>query len=562
MINALYLTSKTKKLNILIIDNSEQDAIAIGELLSMVKAFDYKLFYASNFESSKLILDDNQIHLILMSLFLPDSNGAHTFTSFFQFFSHIPIVVLTDLEDRDVGKYLVLKGAQDFLMKSKINSEVLSKVVLYAIKRKNTEEKLRMSEERYHELFHRSNDAIYMTTKNGDFIDINSAGLKLFGYSENDINKITVSDLYINDEDRRKLTQKLEDEGEIFNYEVDLKKKDGKTVINCILNSTVIRNGNDEITGYQGFIKDISKRKKTEEALFKSLKKLDEANRELKSLNTTLEQKVNNRTKELFQEKEVVMGQNKEITESMNYAKRIQASILPSLSKIQEKLPDSFIYYSPKEIVSGDFYWFESARKKAFFAVVDCTGHGVPGAFMSIIGHTQLNEIISDEQFNQPHLILKELDKRVRHVLRQNDNVPHKNKDGMELGFMVIDFEKKIIEYSGAMRPLYYVKDGSLHIVKGDKFSIGGSSRHKKQFKTYKISFSKNDCFYLFSDGYPDQFGGEKGKKFKTQNVAEMIKSMAHLPMKNQFKIVQVALKEWMKNEQQIDDILFTGIKF
>src|SRR5690554_110335 len=401
-----------------------------------------------------------------------------------------------------------------------------------------------------------------MTTKNGDFIDINSAGLKLFGYSENDINKITVSDLYINDEDRRKLTQKLEDEGEIFNYEVDLKKKDGKTVINCILNSTVIRNGNDEITGYQGFIKDISKRKKTEEALFKSLKKLDEANRELKSLNTTLEQKVNNRTKELFQEKEVVMGQNKEITESMNYAKRIQASILPSLSKIQEKLPDSFIYYSPKEIVSGDFYWFESARKKAFFAVVDCTGHGVPGAFMSIIGHTQLNEIISDEQFNQPHLILKELDKRVRHVLRQNDNVPHKNKDGMELGFMVIDFEKKIIEYSGAMRPLYYVKDGSLHIVKGDKFSIGGSSRHKKQFKTYKISFSKNDCFYLFSDGYPDQFGGEKGKKFKTQNVAEMIKSMAHLPMKNQFKIVQVALKEWMKNEQQIDDILFTGIKF
>jgi serine phosphatase RsbU (regulator of sigma subunit) len=194
--------------------------------------------------------------------------------------------------------------------------------------------------------------------------------------------------------------------------------------------------------------------------------------------------------------------------------------------------------------------------------VVDCTGHGVPGAFMSIIGYTQLNEIVSDQKITDPGVILRELDKRVRIALNQNNPHEKNSKDGMELGILSVNYEQQKIEYAGAMRPLYYTCDSKLKIVKGDKFSIGGISRHKKEFTTHRIPFETGDCFYLFSDGYPDQFGGPKGKKFMTRNVGQMNEKIAHLPMSEQGTIVKKAILDWMKNEEQIDDILISGIRF
>ncbi|MEX2379659.1 MAG: PAS domain S-box protein [Vicingaceae bacterium] len=551
-----------EQLNVLIVENSESDALIIGELLSMSDDYSYEIYHVVSLSDAEEILEVTKIDIILVNLFLPDSFGIHTFNDLFRAFPNIPFIILTEMEDDVVGKNAVQKGAQDFLVKSDIDKDTLNRSIAYAIERKHTEEQLRKSEERYRELFIRSNDAIYISTIEGAFIDINPAGLKLFGYDTDDMDYISVKDLYVDDVDRDQLMKFLAKEGEVSDYEVDLLKKDGRTILHCLLSTIVIRNSLGNIIGYQGIIKDITEKKKAEEALIKSLRDLDRANKELQTLNLTLEQKVNERTKQLVLEKETVINQHKEITESINYAKRIQASILPGLNKIQEQLPGSFIYYAPKDIVSGDFYWYEYSRKKALFAVVDCTGHGVPGAFMSIIGYTQLNEIISDQKITDPGVILKELDKRVRTALNQNAISDFSSKDGMELGLISVNFEQQKIEFSGAMRPLYFVKEGDLHIIKGDKYSIGGESRHKKNFKTHRISFDRGDCFYLFSDGYPDQFGGPKGKKFMTRNVGEMVKSMAHLPIKEQGSIVKNAMLNWMRDEEQVDDILIAGIKF
>lgn len=551
-----------EQLNVLIVESSESDALIIGELLSMSIDYNYEIYHVISLSEAEEILNESDIDIILVNLFLPDSFGIHTFNDLFRAFPDIPFIILTEMEDDVVGKNAVQKGAQDFLVKSDIDKDTLNRSIAYAIERKKTEDQLRKSEERYRELFVRSNDAIYISTTDGDFIDVNPAGLKLFGYDLNDIDYIKVNDLYIDDNDRHRLMEILEKNGEVSDYEVDLLKKDGITVLHCMLSTIVIRDKQDQIIGYQGIIKDITEKRKAEEALIKSLRDLDQANKELKNLNATLEQKVEERTKQLLEEKETVENQNKEITESINYAKRIQASILPSLHKIREKLPDSFIYYAPKDIVSGDFYWYDYNRNKAFFAVIDCTGHGVPGAFMSIIGYTQLNEIVSDQKITDPGVILKELDKRVRIALNQNSAADFSSKDGMELGLIAVNFEQQKIEFAGAMRPLYFVKDDDLHIVKGDKYSIGGESRHKKSFKTHRIGFERGDCFYLFSDGYPDQFGGPRGKKFMTKNVGEMVKSMAHLPMKDQGNIVKNAMLNWMRDDEQVDDILIAGIKF
>lgn len=549
------------QIKVLLVENSEADAIQIGELLSSSNNYECDIFHSSSLKEAQKILKSEKIDITLLNLVLPDSYGVHTFNDLFHAYPDMPFIILTELDDTFIGANAVKLGAQDYLMKNDLTVSMLNRSITYAIERKHIEEKLRHSEEKYRELFLRSKDAIYMSTLEGEFIDINPAGLSLFGYEEQDLTVMRVRDLYVNEEDRERLMHFLMEDGEVKDYEVRLKKKNGEE-LNCMLSTIVVKQKNGELVGFQGIIKDITLRKRAEEALIKSLRELDFANRELQDLNVNLEEKVAERTTELIKEKEVVEHQHKEIKESINYAKRIQASILPPMSKVKEKLQDSFIYYEPKDIVSGDFYWFENSDSKSLFSVVDCTGHGVPGAFMSIIGYTQLNEIVSDQKITDPGVILRELDKRVRTALNQKKGDDVNSKDGMEMGIITINKESNRLEFAGAMRPLFYVRDSELHIIKGDKFAIGGVSQQKKSFTTHSVNIKPGDCFYLFSDGYPDQFGGPNGKKFMTKNVGQMLQKIAHLPMAEQGSIVKSTIGDWMCKEEQIDDILISGVKF
>jgi PAS domain S-box-containing protein len=553
---------KVDTLHILIIDSSEGEALIVGEMLQSIGDNLYEIYHVINLKEAIDFLDKNKIDVVLVNLFLEDSFGIHTFNNLFKRFPDTPFIILTDVDDDLIGRNAVKKGAQDYLTKALIDKTTLSRTIAYSLERKKTGEELRKSEEKYRELFMRSKDAIYISTTNGEFVDINPSGLSLFGYNLDDLQFLKVRDLYVNLEDRNELIYILERDGDVENYEIELIKKDKITKLHCLLATTVIYDQEGKAIGYQGIIKDVTAKKNAEEALFRSLRDLDQANKELNYLNATLEEKVQSRTKELKNKVLLIENQHKEITESINYAKRIQASILPSDDKIKKYLPDSFIYYSPKDIVSGDFYWFDHLKENPMLAIVDCTGHGVPGAFMSIIGYTQLNEIVSDHKLTDPGKILKELDKRVRLALNQNKGLEGNSKDGMELGLISIDYQKKQIKYAGAMRPLYYVRDGELSLLKGSKFAIGGNSLKSKVFETQTIKFRKDDCLYLFTDGYPDQFGGPKGKKFMTKNVGTMVTKISNLSMKEQGQIIKKSIKDWMRDEDQVDDILITGIKF
>lgn len=550
------------KYHIAIVENSENEAIIIASLLEKSNRQNFEIVHFTEIKSVKNYLSVNNVDIILLNLFLKDSFGVHTFTKLFREYRDIPFLILTEVDDDEIGANAVKEGAQDYLIKSEINSQSIHKAIIHAIERKHFEERLRNSEQKYRNLFQKSKDAIYISSVDGDFIDINEAGLSLFDYTINDLDSLKVADLYVRRRDRLRLKRDLSEFGEVIDYPVELVKKDGITLVYCLLSTTVVRDKEGEIIAYQGIIRDITEKRRSELALIKSMEDLDQANKELQFLNTSLEDKVTDRTKQLKKEKELAEVQHKEIKESINYAKRIQASILPPMQKIKHRIPDSFIFYLPKDIVSGDFYWYAEAENKSYLAIVDCTGHGVPGAFMSIIGYTQLNEIMSDGKQTEPGEILKELDRRVRLALNQNSINGKNSKDGMELGIIAIDHELNRLEYAGAMRPLFFIKQNELKIIKGDKFSIGGVSRRKKVFITHKINLEKNDCYYLFSDGYPDQFGGPRGKKFMAKNVAAMLMKIGYLHMKEQSQVIKEAFFNWMGEEDQIDDILIAGLRF
>jgi CheY-like chemotaxis protein len=250
---------------------------------------------------------------------------------------------------------------------------------------------------------------------------------------------------------------------------------------------------------------------------------------------------------------------NKNITDSINYASRIQAALLPSLEQIQKAIPDSFIFYQPREIVSGDYYWFVIKKQKIFIAAVDCTGHGVPGAFMSMIGHSFLNQIVNTNNIFQPELILKELHIRVKNALKQDET---QVRDGMDIALCVIDVRRNILEFAGAKRPLIYIQDNQLFQIKGDPNAIGGRLKGDENIFTKKtIDISVPTCIYLMSDGFQDQFGGEANKKFTQKKLMDILKEIYPETMSKQYELLHNTFYEWKGTRRQIDDILLIGLQ-
>lgn len=276
------------------------------------------------------------------------------------------------------------------------------------------------------------------------------------------------------------------------------------------------------------------------------------------------------------------------IMDSVNYAKRIQEAILPPKMEIYKHLPQSFVLFKPRDIVSGDFYWFRAMEEsgKVIIASVDCTGHGVPGAFMSMIGNTLLNEIVSLKGIEEPALILNHLNEAVRHSLKQ-DQQDSESRDGMDISLVSIDFSKMEIEYAGANRPLYLLRRDEngdpqpgeesveasdalligmtdvemIEEIKANKFPIGGLMDEEKVFTNHTIPVKKGDTIYLFSDGYPDQFGGDQGRKLMTKKFKKMLRAIQNRTMQEQETYLGNFVEEWRGPHEQVDDILVIGIR-
>ncbi|MFN8116928.1 MAG: two-component regulator propeller domain-containing protein [Bacteroidia bacterium] len=275
----------------------------------------------------------------------------------------------------------------------------------------------------------------------------------------------------------------------------------------------------------------------------------------IKKENKILENRVAERTKELAEK-------NRDITSSIEYAKRIQEAILPSKDLIFSKLKNAFILYKPKDIVSGDFYWFGEKDNFKIVAVVDCTGHGVPGAFMSMIGHNLLNQIVSEKGLSNPGLILEELHKGVQSALKQGHNDVDTN-DGMDVSILAINTETRECHWAGAFRSLVIVdNNGDLEKIEGNKYPVGGAQLDSDRiFTTHTLHLQKNDCLYMFTDGYADQFGGQKGKKFMVKQFHDNLKSIHQYSIVEQQKELDRQFNDWKGGFEQVDDVLVIGIK-
>jgi serine phosphatase RsbU (regulator of sigma subunit) len=277
------------------------------------------------------------------------------------------------------------------------------------------------------------------------------------------------------------------------------------------------------------------------------------------------------KTKKLLKEKEQALLlielqkveleiRDKNITDSLVYAQRIQEALLPSEEYFRSHFTDSFIFFKPKDIVSGDFFWIGEKGDKVFVVAADCTGHGVPGALMSMIGLEIIEKTINEDNIEVPSQILDVLNKELEKTFSREKNIGTIIRDGMDIGLCVIDKEKKKLVYSGAFFPLYLIRDDSIIEIKGDKIIIG-MNPERIPYKDNEIDLKEDDILYIFSDGYVDQFGGTENKKFMYRRFRYLLLTIHHFPVNDQKAILDENIKTWTGRNEQVDDIMVIGFR-
>jgi serine phosphatase RsbU (regulator of sigma subunit)/putative methionine-R-sulfoxide reductase with GAF domain len=278
------------------------------------------------------------------------------------------------------------------------------------------------------------------------------------------------------------------------------------------------------------------------------------------SLYENLEEKVKERTEEVISQKAIIEEKNKDITDSIKYAKKIQLALMPDTNLLKKAFTESFVYYRPKDIVSGDFYWIDTFKDDiTVFAAADCTGHGVPGAFMSLICNDLMGQVIKDQNVTSPAQVLTMLDERLRAML--NKSTDHSSNDGMDIALCAYHPKNMILQFAGAHRPLLLIRNGELIEYKPSKHSIGGYVGGHKLFGDNVIQLQKGDSVYILTDGYSDQFGGQNGKKFKFKKLQKYILSISHTSMDEQHDLLEEAFISWRGRHEQVDDVCVIGVR-
>jgi serine phosphatase RsbU (regulator of sigma subunit) len=257
---------------------------------------------------------------------------------------------------------------------------------------------------------------------------------------------------------------------------------------------------------------------------------------------------------------EALLRQKKELEQSIKYASYIQKALLPSVADIQSSLPKSFIYYLPRDVVSGDFYWLYKQKDKTIIAVGDSTGHGVPGAMLSVLGISFLNLVISKHRPETPAEILNFLREYIMKSLNQTGR-PSEQKDGIDLSIAVINSDFTQLTYAGSFNPLYRVRHNQLEQLPGSKMPVGVDAELEKSFSNHSIELRENDMVYMFTDGFPDQFGGQNGKKFKYPAFRKLLINCSTLNPDEQHDILKAAFNEWKGPHAQLDDITVLGFR-
>ncbi|MES2566033.1 MAG: SpoIIE family protein phosphatase [Bacteroidota bacterium] len=264
--------------------------------------------------------------------------------------------------------------------------------------------------------------------------------------------------------------------------------------------------------------------------------------------------------KKLKEKNNIIAEQNKDLIDSINYARRIQQAILPEKTVEDQVLNSGFALYKPKHIVSGDFYWLHKTGNEIYIAVIDCTGHGVPGALLTMLAHNAINRAVVEKGLSDPTLILDEMNSEVKNSLKQNQN--KEIRDSMEVGIVRFNYLTKQVQFAGANTSLTYIQNNELKIANGGKCSVGSVQDGEVALPfTHTFELKTGDSFYLYSDGFADQFGGPKGKKYKYKQLEELLKANCNKTPSQQLEILNNSFENWRGNLEQVDDVTVIGFK-
>jgi PAS domain S-box-containing protein len=584
------------KIKILHLEDSLLDSELIRSLIEYEK-IEYDYFLVENEHDYINILETEKIDIILSDYSLPDYNGNDALVLAREKYSYMPFIFVSGSIGEDRAINAMLNGATDYVLKNKLERLVPAiKRAIHEheldINRKLAEIALHKSEKKYKDLINEVSDGYFIANNLGIITFANIAMAKILGFKSpneltdqfnktNHINKVT-----------HLFKSLIDDKMKVDGLEMEVISIDGNSIYIEIKAVPFLEQG--IITGMQGVIYDITERKNAEiklkeknelikaqnekyilinrELTFQNQEKIKRAaelviaNIELAFQNEEKEKRAdelaiaNVKKEEEKKYKLLIEEKNIVITDSINYAKRIQQAKLPRKAEIYASLTQSFVLFKPKDIVSGDFYFFHENNQSVFIVAADCTGHGVPGALMSMIGSEKLTDALL--QSTDTSEILEYLNIGIKNTLHQSDSFDS-TKDGMDIAICSVNTKKRILKYAGANIPLWIIRKGKTEVeeIKGTNEAIGGYTSNSQHFESHEIKLNQGDTFYISSDGYADQFGGKYEKKLMKRRFKEILLEIQDKSMEDQEKYLDNFIENWKGDTVQIDDILVIGVR-
>lgn len=571
-------------LKVLLLEDYDLDAELVKSQLKRVHP-NWEVEHVSNKTDFEKYLNESHPDIILSDYNMPSYNGMQAFLTVKGLNLQIPFIIITGELPEEVAIECIKEGVDDYIIKNSLLR--LNVAIQKALEKRIISNNLEQSRHRYHQIFQNAGVAI------AAFQAPNMIQRYKELLSKKKDEDFTVKDYqhilqYLNITDANKQAIKLFKAENIehlkskfftlFGKEAYswvgtcLQSIGGATEVETTIKAKTIEGNHLHLRMTMSFdptdpecfnvsMVDLTKMRESEQRLTKVMQRLESTVEHRTKALTQLNIKLQNQAQDRERINGVLRDNYIQMTESIIAAKRIQQLMLPKIQDIANTFEDAFVYLRPKDIVSGDFYWFHRNETKAWIACVDCTGHGVPGAFMSMIGSKILNRIIIEDCVEDTAQILNNVDDYIVKELKQHDTETQVST-GMDISLCCVDLEANTLQFSGAFQNLYCFRGDKLEMVKGDRFSIGGTFKiENKTYSSTTLQLSKGDTFYLLSDGYADQFGGPQNKKFTRKRWIEQLEAAQGVSMYEQEMKLKSALQDWKSTNEQVDDILVMGMQ-
>ena len=572
-------------LNILLLEDYALDAELVRTQISRTHP-GWQVDHVKNRDGFLSYLKDHNPDIVLSDYSMPSFTGMEAFLKVKELGLEIPFIIVTGDLPEETAIECIKEGIDDYIIKSSLIR--LDVAIQKAIQRKQSEhernlisEQLRLSERRYKSIFDHAGVALVEFSAGIDILqvvnsrdkkslvkdfmkslvvmEVNEEALTVFEAASKaqfmtEFHQLFYKDLYSYIHDSISVfadgASSVENRAHIRTLKGHKKVFQVKTVLDAKRPHFFTVSFIDITNEVQAESRSLKIMERLEDTVAQRMLELSELNEKLR-----IEGEERDRINDVMRENYIAM------TESIIAAKRIQQLLLPSQSDIAAGFSDAFVYMRPKDIVSGDFYWYYKQGDIRWVACVDCTGHGVPGAFMSMISSKMLNQSIIENGISDPSKVLEAIDRYVVTELKQHQSGTL-TSTGMDISLCKFDYGKMELEFAGAYQSLFRMKDGELDCFKGDRHSLGGTFKHtSKSYSLHKMPFEKDEYFYMLSDGFVDQFGGPKNKKFTRRRLISLLKKQDSENMYDQEMSIKSAFQDWKGTYEQIDDILVMGIR-